>query len=86
MKYYLSIDLGASSGRHILGYKENGEIVLKELYRFKNGVTEKDGRLYAYEIKSNPLTKAKIPQAFLNAYPSSEVAVISPENYEDFIL
>ena len=46
MKYYLSIDLGASSGRHILGYKENGEIVLKELYRFKNGVTEKDGRLY----------------------------------------
>lgn len=49
-------------------------------------VEEKDGRLYAYEIKSNPLTKAKIPQAFLNAYPSSEVAVISPENYEDFIL
>ena len=45
-KYFLSIDFGASSGRHIIGYKENGEVVLKEIYRFKNGVTERDGRLY----------------------------------------
>ncbi len=36
MKYYLAIDLGASSGRHIVGYLENGELVLKEIYRFKN--------------------------------------------------
>ena len=36
MKYYLAIDLGASSGRHIVGYLENGEIILKEIYRFKN--------------------------------------------------
>ena len=36
MKYYLAIDLGASSGRHIVGYLENGELILKEIYRFKN--------------------------------------------------
>ena len=45
-KYYLAIDLGASSGRHIIGYKENGEVVLQEIYRFKNGVDENGGRQY----------------------------------------
>ena len=34
MKYYLAIDLGATSGRHIIGYKEDGKIVLKEIHRF----------------------------------------------------
>lgn len=33
--YYLAIDLGASSGRHIVGYKKGNRIVLKEVYRFK---------------------------------------------------
>ena len=35
MKNFLAIDLGASSGRHVIGYQENGEIVLKEIHRFK---------------------------------------------------
>ena len=35
MKYYLAIDLGASSGRHIIGYLKDGEIKLEEVYRFK---------------------------------------------------
>ena len=35
MKYYLAIDLGATSGRHIVAHKENGEIVLNEIHRFK---------------------------------------------------
>ena len=35
MKYFLAIDLGATSGRHVVGYKENGEIILKEVHRFK---------------------------------------------------
>lgn len=35
-KYYLAIDLGASSGRHIVGWKEDGEIKTKEIYRFEN--------------------------------------------------
>ena len=45
MKYYLAIDIGASSGRHIVGWKENGEICAKEVYRFSNGVKEENGHL-----------------------------------------
>ena len=45
MQYYLAIDIGASSGRHIVGWKENNEIQTKEVYRFPNGVQEKDGHL-----------------------------------------
>ena len=45
MKTYLAIDIGASSGRHILGHVENGKIVLQEVYRFVNGMTEKNGHL-----------------------------------------
>ncbi|MFI3209199.1 MAG: rhamnulokinase family protein, partial [Eubacteriales bacterium] len=43
--YYLAIDIGASSGRHILGSVENGVITLEEIYRFDNGMDKKDGRL-----------------------------------------
>ena len=30
-KYYLAIDIGASSGRHILGWLENGKIRIEEI-------------------------------------------------------
>lgn len=43
--YYLAIDIGASSGRHILGYLENGKMQLEEVYRFENGMQEKNGHL-----------------------------------------
>lgn len=43
MKYCLAIDMGASSGRHILGYIENGKLKLEEIYRFENGITDIDG-------------------------------------------
>ncbi|MDD6193145.1 MAG: rhamnulokinase [Lachnospiraceae bacterium] len=42
-KYYLAIDIGASSGRHILGHMEKGKMVLEEVYRFPNGIKEVDG-------------------------------------------
>lgn len=45
MKYALAIDIGASSGRHIVGWLEDGTIQTKEVYRFPNGVTEWDGHL-----------------------------------------
>lgn len=45
MKYYLAIDIGASSGRHILGHIENGRLVTEEIHRFENGVREKNGHL-----------------------------------------
>lgn len=44
-KYYLAIDIGASSGRHILGWLENGKLRLEELYRFENKLIKKNGHL-----------------------------------------
>lgn len=45
MKVYLAIDIGASSGRHIVGWLEDGGIQTKEVYRFPNGVQEENGHL-----------------------------------------
>lgn len=45
MTYYLAIDIGASSGRHIIGWKENGILQTKEVYRFPNGVQLNDDHL-----------------------------------------
>lgn len=45
MKYFLAIDIGASSGRHILGWREDGKLQTREVYRFPNGVQQKDGHL-----------------------------------------
>ncbi len=44
-KKYLAIDIGASSGRHIMGWREGGQLKTEEVYRFPNGVTEQDGHL-----------------------------------------
>lgn len=43
-RYFLAVDIGASSGRHILGYMEDGKLKIKEIYRFENGMANKDGR------------------------------------------
>ncbi len=77
MKYYLAIDIGASSGRHIVAHLENGKMITEEVYRFQNGPVNKvayDGkehlvwepeRLYTEIL--NGLKKAgelgKIPQS-----------------------
>ena len=45
MKRCLAIDIGASSGRHIVGWTEDGNLKTEEVYRFPNGVTEQDGHL-----------------------------------------
>ena len=45
MPYCLAIDIGASSGRHILGYTEDGRLKLKEIYRFENYINDIDGAL-----------------------------------------
>ena len=45
MKRYLAIDIGASSGRHIVGWTEKGELRTEEVYRFPNGVSEENGHL-----------------------------------------
>ena len=45
MTYHLAIDIGASSGRHILGYMEDGRLKLREIYRFEDYLKESDGAL-----------------------------------------
>ena len=43
-RYYLAIDIGASSGRHILGHlEEEGRMVLEEVHRFDNRQIRKNG-------------------------------------------
>lgn len=42
---YLAIDIGASSGRHMLGSIEEGQLTLREVYRFENGMQQRGGRL-----------------------------------------
>ena len=45
-EYYLAVDIGASSGRHILGWlDEQGMLNTREVYRFPNGLTQKNGHL-----------------------------------------
>lgn len=45
MTYYLAIDIGASSGRHILAHLENEKLVLEEIYRFENNLEVTDDGL-----------------------------------------
>lgn len=48
-------------------------------------IEESDGKITAYEFKWNPNAKVKVPQAFIESY-SSDYKVISPKNYEEFLL
>ena len=41
--YYLAIDIGASSGRHILGHVEDGKLILEEIHRFDNRQIRRNG-------------------------------------------
>lgn len=43
MRKHLAVDIGASSGRHILGWVEDGKIRLREIYRFDNSQIVRDG-------------------------------------------
>lgn len=47
MKHYLAFDLGATSGRTIIGSAgEDGAVTLREIHRFPNRMIKKDGHLY----------------------------------------
>lgn len=71
MNYYLAIDIGASSGRHILGWLKNGIMHTQEIYRFSNA-PQMDGEHLKWNTERlvqeivNGLKKAgeigKIPQ------------------------
>ena len=43
--FHLAVDIGASSGRHILGYLEDGKLITREIYRFENCPVNRNGSL-----------------------------------------
>ena len=71
MKHFLAIDIGASSGRHIVGWMENGEIRTQEIYRFPNGVMEQAGHLIWDMVALEAHVRVGIDEA-LKAYPNIE--------------
>jgi rhamnulokinase len=46
MDCYLAVDIGASSGRHIVGWMENEKFRMREIYRFPNAMVRRNGHLY----------------------------------------
>lgn len=44
-RYYLAVDIGASSGRHMLAHMEQGKMVIEEIYRFWNGMVQEGDEL-----------------------------------------
>ncbi len=49
-------------------------------------IEEREGKLYAYEIKWSARKKVKPPNDWVKTYTNSEFKVITQENYLDFIL
>ncbi len=49
-------------------------------------IEDRDGKLYAFEFKWNKKSKAKFPRTFTQNYPKNETKVITPDNFEEFIL
>ncbi|MBE7179243.1 MAG: ATP-binding protein [Mucilaginibacter polytrichastri] len=47
---------------------------------------EEQGQLKAFEFKWNPRAKARFPASFGQAYPNTQTAVVSPENYMDWLV
>ncbi len=71
MKYYLAIDIGASSGRHIVGSSDGVGIITDEVYRFPNGVVAVDGHL-TWDTDALLLHIRRGIDAALEKYPQIE--------------
>ena len=83
MKSYLAIDIGASSGRHILGSVKGGKIALEEVYRFENSQVRREGHDCWDIEKLVASVKAGIDEAMTKA----EIASIGIDTWGvDFVL
>lgn len=72
MEYYLAIDIGASSGRHILCHMENEKMMLEEVYRFDNGMIEKNNhKIWDVDYLFDQILKGMIKCKELNKVPKS---------------
>lgn len=48
---YLAFDLGAESGRAVVGILENGSMSMEEIYRFETGIVEVAGNSYCSALQ-----------------------------------
>jgi predicted AAA+ superfamily ATPase len=48
-------------------------------------IEEYGGSLHAYEFKWNPRKKSRLTRTFTHVYPGSSTAVITPDNFEEFV-
>ena len=80
----LAVDIGASSGRHIVGWMEDGKIKTQEVYRFPNGVKRQDGHL-VWDVESLFEHVVEGTQRALAAYP--DIATMSIDTWGvDYVL
>ncbi len=80
----LAIDIGASSGRHIVGWLEDGRIQTREVYRFPNGVQEQNGRLTWDAAALEAHVRAGVDEA-LRRFP--DIASLSVDTWGvDYVL
>jgi predicted AAA+ superfamily ATPase len=49
-------------------------------------VEQRGDDLFAFEIKWNPKAKARIPKAFLSAYPEGDCRLVTSENFDSVLL
>jgi len=49
-------------------------------------VEDRDGQLSAFEFKYSPKKKVVVPKHFAEAYPTATFKVITPDNFEEFVL
>ena len=71
VKKFIAVDLGASSGRVIVGILENQKITLEEIHRFENGPEERGSSLFWNLSRIFTEVKAGIRKA-VTAHPEVE--------------
>ncbi len=49
-KYYLAVDIGASSGRHILCHIEDDLMITEEIHRFPNGAKRDENNVLCWNV------------------------------------
>ena len=49
-------------------------------------IEESEGKLKAFEMKWNPLKNTFISRSFIKGYPDADLMIITPENYEQFLI
>ncbi len=49
-KYYLAVDIGASSGRHILCHIEDDLLITEEIHRFPNGAKRDENNVLCWDV------------------------------------